>query len=631
MAFLTSLADVARSAGLTVREVSGWKTRAIYTDDTIDPIKAVMWHHTATKASEVTSKNNPTLDYMVNGRGYPLCNLALAWDGSVDVVAAGAAGHAGTGSYNSIVDTDKGNWQTIGIEVEGTTGLTWSTAQLEAAARLGKALSKAYGTSIAHIGHLEYAPGRKIDPSGIPGGMSALRAAINRGYWKTPDKEAGDVPNNNNGPVGQPIASYRWTSNPHASAAAKSVAGMEIARNLTYNGNFQAGTDGWTTSSRVDTFDTVERGDKFPWLNSGTRVARFNMSGGIGYIYHGSGFRVTPKPGKWYAIKASIQFPAGDRGRLQLQFRNASGSSVLSASHLENNPPSEGMEYTVVAQAPEEAAELWAIIWPRDQTDDYVYAAGVATAVGDTEQDALNQVKEYFDGDSPSRYATAEEFLLRPEPTWETIPSVTTPSNAEPIVGYVRASRPDTVTTMYESNSASSKVIATFYNGAKVFALDKVTTSSYMRVAWGGKVGYIGASYTTKAEQREKLLPQAIPRSSISDGFTVWPAGPLNEELGYHTTDSHNAWAYFLDAYHDSEEFTVNMQRFLRDQGTYWWPYAVDGDFGYQSIWALQRFLADNDYLPDDPLWVDGDRGAGTIRAERVFLNDQRENFSHLI
>src|SRR5699024_1011923 len=135
--------------------------------------------------------------------------------------------------------------------------------------------------------------------------------------------------------------------------------------------------------------------------------------------------------------------------------------------------------------------------------------------------DALNQVKEYFDGDSPSRYATAEEFLLRPEPTWETIPSVTTPSNAEPIVGYVRASRPDTVTTMYESNSASSKVIATFYNGAKVFALDKVTTSSYMRVAWGGKVGYIGASYTTKAEQREKLLPQAIPRSSISDGFTV--------------------------------------------------------------------------------------------------------------
>src|SRR5699024_11827412 len=83
------------------------------------------------------------------------------------------------------------------------------------------------------------------------------------------------------------------------------------------------------------------------------------------------------------------------------------------------NPPSEGMEYTVVAQAPEEAAELWVIIWPRDETDKYVYAAGVATAVGDTEQDALNQVKEYFDGDSPSRYATAEEFLLRPEPTWE--------------------------------------------------------------------------------------------------------------------------------------------------------------------------------------------------------------------
>nr|WP_158524617.1 N-acetylmuramoyl-L-alanine amidase [Auritidibacter sp. NML100628] len=148
----------------------------------------MLWHHTATNAAAVKARNNPTLNYVIRGLGYPLCNLLLAWDGSLDVIAAGTGAHAGKGQYPPRIPRDQGNQFLIGIEVEGTTGLRWSDAQLETAARLGAQLDKEFGR-IIHIGHNEYAPGRKTDPTGIPGGMPALRKAINRGYWEKPGKQ----------------------------------------------------------------------------------------------------------------------------------------------------------------------------------------------------------------------------------------------------------------------------------------------------------------------------------------------------------------------------------------------------------------------------------------------------------
>lgn len=183
MVMYTGLARVARGAGLTVRETSGWKSRTAHRGGMVGA-RGVLWHHTATSAAAVKSRNNPTLNYMISGLGYPLCNFAMAWDGSIDVVAAGTGAHAGKGKYGSRIPRDQGNQYLIGIEVEGTIGLTWSDAQLESAARLGRALAKEWGSGFLQIGHNEYAPGRKTDPTGIPGGMPALRKAIKRGYWK---------------------------------------------------------------------------------------------------------------------------------------------------------------------------------------------------------------------------------------------------------------------------------------------------------------------------------------------------------------------------------------------------------------------------------------------------------------
>lgn len=192
MVFYTGLARLARDAGLVVREVNGWKSRTLGTRPKgMAGARGCLWHHTATSASAVKSRNNPTLNYMVNGLGYPLANFGLAWDGSIDVIAAGAAAHAGKGRYGSRIPQNHGNDYLLGVEVEGTVGLTWSDAQLESAARLGHAMNKEWGSSFLQIGHLEYAPTRKVDPSGIPGGMPALRKAIARGYWKNKNWKPG--------------------------------------------------------------------------------------------------------------------------------------------------------------------------------------------------------------------------------------------------------------------------------------------------------------------------------------------------------------------------------------------------------------------------------------------------------
>src|SRR5690606_6651182 len=76
------------------------------------------------------------------------------------------------------------------VEVEGTIGLRWSDAQLETAARLGAAMAREFGRDLLHIAHYEWAPGRKTDPTGIPGNMPALRAAIKRGHWAASIKPA---------------------------------------------------------------------------------------------------------------------------------------------------------------------------------------------------------------------------------------------------------------------------------------------------------------------------------------------------------------------------------------------------------------------------------------------------------
>jgi len=166
------LADVAASTGCVVAEYPDWETRGSFT---FSP-GGVVWHHTATPAS--SKGDYPTLNLIVNGRSDlpgPLANYGLGRSGTIYVIAAGKANHAGSGGWKGLV----GNASVIGIEAEhpGTKGTPWPAEQLDAYRRLTAAICLELGVGADMVcGHKEWAPTRKIDPIDL--NMTSERAAV---------------------------------------------------------------------------------------------------------------------------------------------------------------------------------------------------------------------------------------------------------------------------------------------------------------------------------------------------------------------------------------------------------------------------------------------------------------------
>lgn len=159
MPYLTNLADVARSAGLTVVEQANWKQRG---HGAMVDVQAVIAHHTAGPATG----DAPSLTTVQNGRSDlpgPLAHFLLSRSGVVYVVAAGQCWHTG-----STLQSWQSNAHAIGIEAEATGTAAWPEAQMVAFAKLCAALCRAFKLPASRVlGHKEIcAPvGRKIDPN----------------------------------------------------------------------------------------------------------------------------------------------------------------------------------------------------------------------------------------------------------------------------------------------------------------------------------------------------------------------------------------------------------------------------------------------------------------------------------
>lgn len=156
---LSDLATAVRKSGLPVVEVPGWRTRG---HGEMGGVKTIVCHHTAGPSTG----NYPSLGTVRDGRpglSGPLANLGLGRDGTVYVIAAGLCYHAG-----EVLRSDYGNGYSIGIEAEATGISSWPDVQMDAYARLCKALCEHYGVPVARVlGHKEVcAPvGRKTDPN----------------------------------------------------------------------------------------------------------------------------------------------------------------------------------------------------------------------------------------------------------------------------------------------------------------------------------------------------------------------------------------------------------------------------------------------------------------------------------
>jgi hypothetical protein len=175
---LTWLADLLRLASLRVVEVSGWRERG---HGNFGKPLGVLCHHTA----GARLGNMPSLETVTHGRPKlpgPLCNLALARDGTWYAVAAGRAYHAGNGSWKGVI---AGNTNLIGIEAENAGYLKgpkadypWPAVQMDSYARGCAAILDHLGQpAIMCAGHKEYAlpKGRKIDPTFD---MTAFRTVV---------------------------------------------------------------------------------------------------------------------------------------------------------------------------------------------------------------------------------------------------------------------------------------------------------------------------------------------------------------------------------------------------------------------------------------------------------------------
>ena len=181
--FLTGLDRVLNDSGVKWTARPGWATRTAHRGG-LREVRAVMWHTTETATSAFRNSTAPTLGYVESGLGYNLYNILIGRDGRAYLIAAGTAAHAGKGSGHGM-PRDQANYYSFGISFDSNNNTTpVNAAQLETGARLGAAIDREWKSSISHVMHGEWAPARRSDPTKIPGGWGALRAAINRGYWR---------------------------------------------------------------------------------------------------------------------------------------------------------------------------------------------------------------------------------------------------------------------------------------------------------------------------------------------------------------------------------------------------------------------------------------------------------------
>lgn len=167
MTLLHDLPEACRKSGLRVVVTAGWRNRGRPGGMASIAPEGIDCHHTAT--SSRATGNYPTMSIVRDGRPGrpplpgPLAQLGLGRDGTVYVIAAGRANHAGP------TDTvAASNSHAIGIEAEHPGVGSWPQVQYDAYVALCAALTEHYGLPTSRVrGHKEIAVprGRKPDPN----------------------------------------------------------------------------------------------------------------------------------------------------------------------------------------------------------------------------------------------------------------------------------------------------------------------------------------------------------------------------------------------------------------------------------------------------------------------------------
>lgn len=163
------LGDVLREAQLAVHETPGWRERSAGSGDLPDPV-GVLIHHTATWSSP--DNPAPSVQLCIDGRddlAGPLCHVVIGFDGSVHLIAAGRANHAGRARESGPNPAGDGNTLYVGFELDYQGVDQAPSPEQYAAARTATAavLRHIGRPPEAARGHRETSETGKIDPGHI--------------------------------------------------------------------------------------------------------------------------------------------------------------------------------------------------------------------------------------------------------------------------------------------------------------------------------------------------------------------------------------------------------------------------------------------------------------------------------
>lgn len=190
MTLPANLPRILRAEGLRVVEHDGWRKRG--RPGPFAPV-GVLCHHTATGKS---ASDAAVCLLLIVGRSDlpgPLSQIGLARDGTVHLIAAGRANHAGKAKSSGTVAAGDGNTLYVGVEAfNDGVGEPWPAVQYDAYVTLAAALSKhVTGNSAQTVrGHKETSVAGKIDPRFD---MDAFRGRVDERISRpTPDQSEED-------------------------------------------------------------------------------------------------------------------------------------------------------------------------------------------------------------------------------------------------------------------------------------------------------------------------------------------------------------------------------------------------------------------------------------------------------
>lgn len=313
------LVNALRAEGCRVVTVGEWRTHNRNHKGAWGPINGSMLHHTVSRGDAASVQ----LCYNgYEGLPGPLCQVVITKDGTVHVISAGRANHAGGGDPNvlqAVIDERyitrppvpqrgnsngvDGNSHFYGAEcVNMGDGVDpWPAAQVEAMVRFGAAISRNYGWSEKSvIGHKEWSSD-KNDPRG-PGdtvAMPVLRERIKERLSHPASWNPGTTgPTTPQGPdmaikpnrqalyrtedtpliPGTPLTVY-WTTEGPDDGQGHGEGGKTIASNVTYSTVVNLALTGLAAGERVEVF-VLEENDMGEPSASGVPAEVYGKSGG---------------------------------------------------------------------------------------------------------------------------------------------------------------------------------------------------------------------------------------------------------------------------------------------------------------------------------------------------------------